>query len=210
MGGAVAAGVQGVAVVAMGVLLGFLLGGSWGAVILGLVSVGFGVAYGRAVWLGRPYEDSPAGLRRCLIDATWSAPNTWAGAVYYGVLRLTGNPFEAERCRGKGSLWLTKGVFPHYATTVGPVKAGSSDRIDRHEEIHVFQARLLGPFYAPLVGLSYVVATILPYWLFVLRDRDRRPITSVRTYFENGVYPHTWHELWAYRATAPAPPTSGR
>jgi hypothetical protein len=152
------------------------------------------------VWHGRPYE-GVGGLRRCLIDATWSALNTWAGAVYYGVLRLTGNPLDAGRCRGKGSIWLVNGVVARYATTIGCVKAGSNDRIDRHEEIHVFQARLFGPLYLPLVGLNYAVATVVPYWLFLFRDPVKRPIKGFRSYFENGVYPHVWNELWAYRAT---------
>lgn len=205
MGAAVAAGVEAVVVGVVGVLIGLAVGGTVGAVLLGGVSAGFAVAYGRAVWRGRPYEGGAAGVRRCVIDATWSSLNTWAGAVYYGVLRLTGNTIDAPRCQGKGSIWLVRGVVPKYATTIGCVKAGSNDRIDRHEEIHVFQARLFGPLYLPLVGLNYAIATVVPYWLFVFRDRTRRPITGFRSYFENGVYPHVWNELWAYRATAAKP-----
>jgi hypothetical protein len=200
MAAAVMAGVQGVVVAVVGALLGIGLAGTWGGVVLGGVSAGFGVAYGRAVWLGLPYEGVGGG-RRFLVDATWSSLNTWAGAVYYGVNRLTGNALEPERCRGKGSLWLVRGVVPRYATTIGCVKAGSNDRIDRHEEIHVFQARLFGPLYLPLVGLNYAVATVVPYWLFLFRDPVKRPIKGLRSYFENGVYPHVWNELWAYRAT---------
>ena len=48
--------------------------------------------------------------------------------------------------------------------------------------------------------LNYIVATLIPYWL-LFRDKDRYPITGFASYFENGVYPHVWNELWAYRAT---------
>ena len=197
---AVAAWIQGLSVTATGAVIGYLVGGSVGAVIVGAVSAVFAIGYGRAVLAGRPYEGSALGAWRCFVDATWSSLNTWAGAIYYGIHRLTRNTLDAERCRGKGSLWLVKGVVPQYATTIGTVKAGSDDIIDQHEEIHIFQARLLGPLYLPLVGLNYVVATIVPYWL-LFRDKARRPIAGFGSYFENGVYPHVWNELWARRAT---------
>ncbi|MBA2281983.1 MAG: hypothetical protein H0W25_12240 [Acidimicrobiia bacterium] len=149
---------------------------------------------------GRPYVGA-RGAWRCGVDATWSSLNTWAGALYYAAHRLTGNQPDFAKTVGRGSVWLTRGVVPKYATTIGPVKAGSSDRVDRHEEIHVFQARLFGPLYLPSVALNYVVATVLPYWL-LFRGRSRRPITGVASYFEDGVYPNVWNELWAYRATA--------
>ena len=114
--------------------------------------------------------------------------------------------------RGSGSLWLTKGFIPHYtgaagtthyyATTLGTVKAGSNPQVDPHEQFHVFQARLFGPLYVPLVVVNYVVATVVPYWI-LFRDRDRRPISGVVTYFNNGVYPHVWNEMWAYHSKGP-------
>ena len=86
-------------------------------------------------------------------------------------------------------------MVPKYATTIGTVKAGSNEYIDEHEMIHVFQAQLFGPLYLIGVGLNYVVATILPYWLF----KNRRKITGFGSYFEDGVYPNVWNELWAYK-----------
>jgi hypothetical protein len=185
--------------VALGTLMGTLIGGRWVALVLGLVSAAFAVPLGRAVAQGRPYVGR-LGVWRCALDATWSSLNTWAGAIYYGLHRLNGNPHDLTKTAGRGSIWLTKGVVPKYATTIGIVKAGSSERIDNHEQVHVFQARLFGPFYLPLVGLNYVVATILPYWL-LFKDREKYPVTDFRSYFENGVYPHVWNELWAYRVT---------
>lgn len=198
---ALAAWIQGIAVTATGAVIGFLVvGGGMGALILGVLSGLFAIPYGLGISQGRPYEGSAMGAWRCFLDATWSSLNTWAGAFYYGIHRLTRNTLDLPRCYGKGSLWLVKGVVADYATTIGLVKAGSNDTIDRHEEIHIFQARLFGPLYIPLVILNYVVATIVPYWL-LFRDKARRPITGFGSYFENGVYPHVWNELWAYRAT---------
>jgi hypothetical protein len=195
-----AGGVQAVAVTTTGAVLGLLAGGRPGAALAGALSAVFAVPFGRAVARGRPYH-GPGGVRRCVVDATWSSLNTWAGALFYGVLRLRGNPLDVERTRGRGSIWLRDGVVARYATTVGTVKAGSNSRIDAHEEIHVLQARVFGPLYLPLVALSFVVATVVPYWL-LLPDRRTYAVDSVVAYFEKGVYPHTWHELWAYRTTA--------
>ena len=99
-------------------------------------------------------------------------------------------------------MWITEGALPGYATTIGIVKAGATDAVDAHEMVHVLQARLFGPLYLPTVGVNYVLATVAPYWL-LYRDGDRWPVTDVRTYFLNGVYPHVWNEHWAYRATDP-------
>ena len=200
MGGRAAGWVQGVAITAFGAALGALVGGWIGALIVGLVSLAIAVPFGLAVAVGEPYHGSALGVWRCIVDATWSVPNTWAGALYYAVNRLTGNVHDAARSRGAGSIWLVNGVFPGFATTIGTVKAGSGPGVDRHEELHVFQARLFGPLYLPLVAVNYVLATIAPYWLLV-RPPSRRPVSGFSSYFMHGVYPHVWNEIWAYRAT---------
>lgn len=198
---AIAGWVQGMATIGTGAVMGFVAGGRVGAAVGGTLSGLFAVPYGRAVALGGPYQGSGLNVWRCIVDATWSSLNTWAGAIYYGLHRLAGNRLDVGRTTGRGSIWLVNGVVSRYATTIGTVKAGSNEHIDRHEEIHIFQARLFGPLYIPLVVLNYVIATVVPYWL-LFSDRARYPVRSVGTYFENGVYPHVWNELWAYRATA--------
>ncbi|MFP3907786.1 MAG: glycine zipper family protein [Acidimicrobiales bacterium] len=204
---------QAVGVTAVGAVLGWLVGGTVAALVLGGVSLVFAVAFGLAVARGEPYRGSSLGAWRAVIDATWSALNTWAGAIYYATHRVFGNPHDPQRSRGTGSIWLERGFIPHgrdpvtgqrtwYATTIGTVKAGSYPAVDPHEQFHVFQARLLGPFYLPLVAINYVVATIIPYWLVVPSDK-RRPVTGVFTYFTHGVYPHVWNEAWAYHSKGP-------
>jgi hypothetical protein len=93
---------------------------------------------------------------------------------------------------GRGSLTHKTSWFGSYATTIGNVTVGTN--VPDHEAVHAWQARLLGPYYIPLVLHSYVVATVLPYWL--LHNRCNAGLTN---YFDKGVYPYTLHELVAYR-----------
>lgn len=200
MGGRAAGWVQGIAITAFGVAVGLLVGDWIGALVGGAVSLAIAIPFGLAVRSGDPYGASALGAWRCIVDATWSVPNTWAGALFYTVNRMIGNVHDTARSTGRGSIWLTNGVFPGFATTIGNVKAGSGPGVDAHEEIHVFQARLFGPLYLPLVGINYVIATIAPYWL-LFYDKAKYPVNGFGTYFMHGVYPHVWNELWAYKAT---------
>lgn len=199
-----AAVAQGALLVAFGAAAGRGLSRSWrGGAIGTAVATGLAVPYAAAVARHAPYADDPTGRRRWLVDSTWSALNTLAGAAFLLQQRATGNVGLPERSRGSGSIWLEHQAIPGYATTVGIVKAGTDERLDAHEEVHVLQARLLGPFYLPLVGLDYVLATVLPFWLLG-RDDDAAPIRTVRDYFLRGVYREVWHERWAYAAARPA------
>lgn len=160
------------------------------------------VPYAFVVRKHRPYALSLRGVSQWFVDATWSAPNTVAGALFYAVERLRGNGPDQAKSHHSGSIHLTDQAITGYATTVGIVKAGSNDQVDAHENVHVFQARLLGPFYLPLVAANYALATVFPYWLRSYR-RTNPPIRDLRTYFHQGVYHATWHERWAY-ARAPS------
>jgi hypothetical protein len=173
--------------------------GVGGALIAGAVGVALGSTFGIAIKRARPYDASKRGVWRFVVDHTWSLPNTVAGALYLAVNLVFRNSLNPSATPGTGSIVLTKGVFPGYATTIGTVQAGTNigTTQERHELIHVFQARLFGPLYLPSVIANYVVATILPYWLLYY-DKQRWPVTSLGSYFMMGVYPHTWHEGWAY------------
>lgn len=70
--------------------------------------------------------------------------------------------------------------------------------------MHVFQARLLGPLYIPLVVANYVLFTIAPVWL-LYHDHAGAPINRFTRYFEIGVYPHVWNEAIAYRIQGTPP-----
>lgn len=196
-----AAVAQGAVLVAMGSAVGRTLGsrragGLAGGALVACVAVPYAVVAARHA----PYADDTTGRRCWAVDSTWSAPNTLAGAGFLVTQLARGNTGVPERSRGSGSIWLERPAIPGFATTIGLVKAGSNDRVDAHEDIHVLQARLLGPLYLPLVALDYVLATAFPFWL--LGRRSEPPIRSVRDYFLRGVYREVWHERWAYAATS--------
>ena len=88
--------------------------------------------------------------------------------------------------------------MPGYATTLGNVIAGGTPANERHEDLHVRQARLFGPLYLPLVGLNTCCSASCRCG-GCHHDHDGYPITGPGRYFTRGVYPHVWHEAWAYR-----------
>ncbi|GAA5102573.1 hypothetical protein [Haloechinothrix salitolerans] len=181
-----------------------LLTGEVGWLLLGLaVGLCLSAVYGWAVAVAPVYDlRSSRGVVAFVVDHTWSLPNTLVGAVFLAVSVAFGNRLD----RGfSGHIGLRSPAIPGYAgTTIGPVQAGTGTGVDRHEAVHVLQARLFGPLYLPLVGLNYAVATALPYWWFY-HDHAARPIRGIRAYFTRGVYPHTWHEEWAYRVEGTPP-----
>lgn len=180
---------------------GFVVGGPVGLLIAGGVGLLFGVIYGAGVRAAGAYQLSARGIVAFLVDHTWSLPNTVAGALFLALCRLAGNPIDSAFSQRYQHIGLQKAVIPGYAaTTIGPVQAGTGG-VDRHEAIHVLQARLFGPAYLPLVILNYVIATVLPYWLLA----NHKPITGIGTYFTHGVYPYVWNEAWAYRVEGSPP-----
>lgn len=185
-------------------LFGAMVGGVIGVVVLGALGLALGALYGLSAGSARAYEGSVRGVAVFALDHTWSVLNTGLGALFLLVNLLRGNGVDAEFTRHRGHLGLREGLLRGWSTTIGPVQAGTDHRLDRHEAVHVLQARLFGPLYFPLVGVNYVVATVLPYWL-LYHDGTARPIDGVRAYFRRGVYPHTWHEEWAYRVQGTPP-----
>jgi hypothetical protein len=212
-----------------GALVGGLVGGLPGALIGGVIGLVTGLGYGITLIRAGSYDATPRNIGRFVVDHTWSLLNTAVGSVFLLGNLIIRNELNVEDSRRSASVVFTRGVIPnrkrivqvwtkagpeqkvirrHFATTVGNVKVGvgpqSGIGLKQHEDVHVFQARLFGPFYIPLVGLGFLVAIVLPYWL-LYHDRARRPIRSVGDYFMRGVYPHVWHEEWAYRVGGSPP-----
>ena len=191
--------------VALGTLAGTATRRRGGRLVGGALTALVAGPYADAVARHAPYAHTRQVAVRWLVDSTWSAPNTLAGALFLAHQRALDNPERPDRSRSSGSIWLERSAVRGYATTIGIVKAGSSERIDAREDVHVLQARLLGPLYVPLVALDFVLATVFPFWLRH-RAPPAAPIRSVRDYFHRGVYREVWHERWAY-AAAPVRPT---
>ncbi len=191
------AAVQGASVVVVGATLGALVGGRAGLVVGLVVSLAPAVVFARVLAGCRPYPSGGRGVGLALLDATWGSLTTWVSAWYLLVLRARRNPPDRDRSHGSGLVHLCDPAIPGYATTIGIVTAGCSGRVEPHERVHVLQARIFGPLYLPLVGLGFVVATLVPYWLISSRSRGR--VRDLSSFFVHGVYPNTWHEWWAYR-----------
>ncbi|GAA0257433.1 hypothetical protein GCM10010492_67990 [Saccharothrix mutabilis subsp. mutabilis] len=176
----------------------------WDVEVALAAGAALGALHAGWAWRARLYPRSARGRLAAVIDFTWSLPNTAAGVVFLVYALARGNEIDYEFSRHRGVLGLREGVIRGFATTVGPVQAGVALGVDEHEAVHVLQARLFGPLYLPLVAANWVLATVLPYWL-LYHDRRRAPIDSVTAYFQRGVYPHCWHEEWAYRVQGTPP-----
>lgn len=188
----------------LGALLGWWAGGIVGLVIGTAAGLLVGAPFGWAVGSARTYAPNPKGALFFVVDHTWSLVNTVVGAIYLALHLVVGHRLDRVVCRHSGRVNVVEGVSPRYATTLGTVCAGSSPRIQRHEDVHVLQARLLGPLYLPLVAANYVLFTVAPVWL-LWHDHANAPIDRFTRYFEIGVYPHTWHEAIAYRIQGTPP-----
>jgi len=178
---------------------GYAIGGLVPGLVVGGILLGLGIVHGVALAIKRAYAwNSAGGWFLFIVDNTWSLLNSIAGSVYGLINFLMFNPLSDQGV-GTGAVFHKRPFIPGFAaTTVGNVVAGDNASTAEHELIHVLQGRIFGPLYIPLVILSYIVNTLLPYWL-IYHDYRRAPINSVGAYFIEGVYRHTWNEEWAYK-----------
>ncbi|MFC0032874.1 glycine zipper family protein [Micromonospora chaiyaphumensis] len=190
--------------IVLGAGLGAAAGGTIGLLVGAVVGLLIGAPFGWAVASAGTYAADVKGIFLFVVDHTWSLLNTVAGALYLTLHLVVGHQLDRVVSQGSGRVNLVEGVSPRYATTIGTVCAGSSPGIQRHEDVHVFQARLLGPLYLPLVALNYALFTIAPVWL-LWHDHSNAPINRFTRYFEIGVYPHVWNEAIAYRIQGTPP-----
>lgn len=186
---------------AVAALIGWLVGGRTGLVVGAILGLGYAMPFAWALATGRVYPVSPRGAALFVVDHTWSLLNTIAGALFLLANLLAGHRLDRTRSRRSARVNIVEPALPGYATTIGNVVAGVTPSTERHEDLHILQARLLGPLYLPLVGLNYAVFTLLPVWL-VYHDHQHHPITGTRGYFTRGVYPHVWNEVWAHRQSS--------
>lgn len=185
-------------------LLGQWVGGTPGLVVGAVAGLLLGAPFGWAVGSARTYAPDAKGVALFVVDHTWSLPNTVLGAGYLALHLACRHRLDRVLSRHTGRVAVVEGVSRRYATTLGTVCAGANPRIQRHEDVHILQARLLGPLYLPLVAANYLLFTIVPVWL-LWHDHTNAPINRVTRYFEIGVYPHTWHEAIAYRIQGTPP-----
>jgi RHS repeat-associated protein len=163
---------------------GMAMWGIPGAVIGGAL----GAVHGLRMAQAGTYK-SIASWPAFILDNTWSLFNSFLGSIF-ATLNL-GNELNKAASEDMGGLYHKESWIGSSATTIGNVTVGQS--VPKHEAVHMYQARLLGPIYVPAVLTGYVVAMI-PYWI-LWKDCS---FNTVGDYFTKGVYPNTWHEGIAY------------
>jgi hypothetical protein len=174
--------------IASNTAFGYAIGGKTGAVI-GFV---MGTVHGFAMAKAGSYDwKSGWGWLAFAADNTWSLFNSFI-ASGFATLNVGWNEIDDSQSKDSNALYFKSGWIPDKDTTLGNVIVGNT--VPKHESVHVWQARVLGPIYVPAVAAFYEIATVLPYWLLY----GDCSVTGVGSYFMQGVYPNTLHELMAY------------
>lgn len=190
-----------------GAVLGGLAGRAIGATALGTA---IGGANGWLTARRRIYDwSSLRGRAAFVLDSTWALASTGAGLVVVAASylreRLGGAPvgFEpslserADRMVHRGGIVLRRG----FALTVGNVIDGAAgvdgrlterrrDLVTRHEDVHVWQARLAGPLYPIAYGAWFVGGLVVAALRRTRSDRSMAELVDAYSYYRN---PFEWH-----------------
>jgi hypothetical protein len=135
--------------------------------LIGLIA--FGAAWGGGMGAAGAYALRPLSLLGLFLDLSWSIINTFVGLIWLVICLARGSlqVATADSARS-GTLVISGAALPGAAaTTMGNVIGGLWLA---HEEVHVWQARIFGPFYWPIYLLSYVANMIV--LILTLRFRD--------------------------------------
>jgi hypothetical protein len=122
------------------------------------IEAGILLAYNLASWFG---------WFQLLIDMTWSLPNTTFGLVLgNAIYPFFGSPSTGQS-KDKGWISYSGSLGGgDVLQTLGTVNLGGAGK---HEPVHLWQARLFGPFYLLIFGINYVVNFLLQVlWTFTI------------------------------------------
>jgi hypothetical protein len=199
------------AVGALGAVFGAAIGAPLGlAVPCGMVAAANGAVSGwRRVYDWR----RSAGWLAFTLDSTWAVPMTAAALFANGVGVATRGGYLNNLSRRQNRHVYERGFRPRrgFAITLGNVIGGAGDTtsarrrrlITDHEDVHVWQARWLGPLYPALYGGWMVAAGSVGLLAWAVRHRDQPVGKVVETY---GYYLNPF-EWWAYSRDDHWPPT---
>ncbi len=156
----------------------------------------------------------PEGIAAFALDSTWALPNTFASLALHSAQTLHDDADyrpELSRRRNRhvyaGGFAVRKGFVLAQGNVISSAGKGvdfeADDRtslrrrllIERHENLHVWQARWFGPLYAPI----YVGWMALGALRGLLRWRRRRD-HSLAEHVEVAAYYENPFERWAYAA----------
>jgi hypothetical protein len=195
---------------------GGLLAGAVGSIVgLGVPAALAGAANGAVSgWRGVYEWASPRGALAFALDSTWALATTTAGLGAHAIAAVRGDPgYSPALSRRANRHVYARGFQPRrgFAITVGNVVNGAGD-VDRprraklvtdHEDVHVWQARLLGPAY-PVLYVAWMVGGGLAgaaLWAIARRDQPFGKVVESCAYYLN---PFEW---WAYSRDGHWPPT---
>lgn len=170
---------------ALGAIGGVLAGGCWSVVGLAAPAAVIGGANGLLSGARATYSRDRVGLAAFVLDSTWALATTAGSLGVHLIDAIVRTPYLSElSCRRNRHVYES-GFTPRrgYAVTVGNVISAAGDvtvesrqrLVDEHEETHVWQARFLGPLFAPAyLGWTALGATLGAIrWLTLSRPRPR-------------------------------------
>ncbi len=181
---------------------------AWVVLVVGGIALVLGIIAGI---LGSYDLSTPRGWALLALDNTWALPSTLLGAVVGNIVYpFFGSPSSTLSA---GKEWVSykargsSGFGVDVLQTIGTVNIGGAGN---HERVHLLQARILGPLFLPVVGISYVITSLLQLlwsatiglllWVMKVRDKPyfRPPSRSAVSGFWGWIYYATPMELWAY------------
>jgi hypothetical protein len=194
-----------------------LAGAAWSLVDLALVAAIVGGLNGSiAGWRRIHCWRSVAGVLAFVLDSTWALITT-AGALLVHLLaviqRMPGN-YVASLSERRDRHVYAKGFTLRrgFLTTIGNVVSGAgltrspgrrARVIDRHEHVHVWQARWFGPLYPLVYGAWTVLGAAFGVVAWAARGRKEERLWKV---VDTTAYYSNPFEFWAYSREGRWPP----
>lgn len=153
-----------------------------------------------------------AGLAAFVLDSSWAILGTSSGVALLGAQRVVGARYRADLSVRRNRHIYETGIrgHPDFATTVGQVvtnaagRSGLTERrirlVERHEELHIWQQRALGPLFPVGYGAWMLVAGGAAVVIWAVRRGDLVRTVTTLAYYDNPL------EYWAYRRDDHWPP----
>jgi len=142
----------------------------------------------------------PIGWVAFLLDSTWGLIGSGAALGVHAAHRTRQDrgTYRSDLSERQNRHVYDTGVTmrKHFAMTVGNTVTnlnGHRDLLERHEMVHVWQARLFGPMFPLLYGTWTALGTVVGTAKWT-RHRD-----GLRKHVDTYAYYHNPFEYWAYR-----------
>lgn len=206
---------------------GAILGGLTGR-LFGWRSVGVAIGAANGLVSGWRQVYQWRDLRGSLAfgaDSTWALATTSAGLASHlvaGIATVSGRPARfSEAVSKRHNRHVYSGGFrprSGFVVTLGNVISGAGDLdqarsvklVTNHEQIHINQARVLGPLFPVVYGGSMVVGTVVAVSVALAnkfnRRREKSPLPTLFALIDTYAYYCNPCEWWAYSRDGNWPP----